>query len=52
MHKIEKAPFWGARKHIRVSAEVSGVVVNENAQALDSEGNIIPGLYCAGNLGS
>ena len=51
MHKIEKAPFWGARKHIRVSAEVSGVVVNENAQALDSEGNIIPGLYCAGNLG-
>ncbi|MBO4510234.1 MAG: FAD-binding protein [Lachnospiraceae bacterium] len=51
MHKIEKAPFWGARKHIRVSAEVSGVIVNENGQALDDEGNIIPGLYCVGNLG-
>ena len=51
MHKIEKAPFWGARKHIRVSAEVSGVVTNENAQALDAEGNVIEGLYCAGNLG-
>ena len=51
MHKIEKAPFWGARKHIRVSAEVSGVIVNENAQALDASGNPIPGLYCAGNLG-
>ena len=51
MHKIEKAPFWGARKHIRVSAEVSGVIVNENAQAIDSDGKIIDGLYCVGNLG-
>lgn len=51
MHKIEKAPFWGARKHIRVSAEVSGVKINENGQALNSEGNPIPGLYCIGNLG-
>ena len=51
MHKIEKAPFWGARKHIRVSAEVSGVICNENAQALDKDGNIIEGLYCVGNLG-
>ena len=51
MHKIEKAPFWGARKHIRVSAEVSGVITNENAQALDAEGRPIEGLYCAGNLG-
>ncbi len=51
MHKIEKAPFWGARKHIRVSAEVSGVITNENAQALDAEGKPIQGLYCAGNLG-
>lgn len=51
MHKIEKAPFWGARKHIRVSAEVSGVVVNENGQALNEAGEVIPGLYCVGNLG-
>lgn len=51
LHKIEKAPFWGARKHIRVSSEVSGVNVNENAQALNSEGKPIEGLYCVGNLG-
>ncbi|MBP1534987.1 MAG: FAD-binding protein [Ruminococcus sp.] len=51
MHKIKKAPFWGARKHIRVSAEVSGVVVNENGQALDECGKPIDGLYCVGNLG-
>ena len=51
MHKIEKAPFWGARKHIRVSAEVSGIITNENAQTLKADGTPIPGLYCAGNLG-
>ncbi len=51
LHKIEKAPFWGARKHIRVSACVSGVLTNEYAQALDADGTPIPGLYCAGNLG-
>ena len=51
MNKIEKAPFWGARKHIRVSAEVSGISVNENGQALNDDGNVIDGLYCVGNLG-
>ena len=51
MHRISKGPFWGARKHIRVSAEVSGVIVNENCQALNSRNEIIEGLYCAGNLG-
>ncbi len=51
MHKIEKAPFWGARKHIRVSAEVTGVTSNENGQVLDGSGKPIEGLYCAGNVG-
>lgn len=51
MHPIQTPPFWGARKHIRVSAECSGVITNEHAQALDAAGNPIPGLYCAGNLG-
>ena len=51
MNKIVKAPFWGARKHIRVSAEVSGVIVNECGQAMDDSGKVIPGLYCVGNLG-
>lgn len=51
MHKIAEAPFWAARKHIRVSAEVSGIKTNENAQVLDSNGQIIEGLYCAGNVG-
>ena len=51
MHPILTPPFWGARKHIRVSAECSGVITNEHAQALDGAGRPIPGLYCVGNLG-
>ena len=51
MHKIEKAPFWGVRKHIRVSSIDSGVNTNANGQALDADGNVIEGLYCVGNVG-
>ena len=51
MNKIVKAPFWGARKHIRVSAEVSGITVNEFGQAVGDNGKPIDGLYCVGNLG-
>jgi succinate dehydrogenase/fumarate reductase flavoprotein subunit len=51
MHKIETAPFWGIRKHIRVSAICAGVNTNANAQALDADGKVIDGLYCVGNLG-
>lgn len=51
MNAVKTAPFWGIRKHIRVSSLDSGVETNANGQALDANGNIIPGLYCIGNLG-
>ncbi|MCD7883226.1 MAG: FAD-binding protein [Lachnospiraceae bacterium] len=51
MHPIKTAPFWGVRKHIRVSAVCSGVMINENGQALNADGEVIDGLYCVGNLG-
>ena len=51
MKPIKQAPFWGLRKHIRVSSIDSGVMTNENAQVLDVNGNVIEGLYAVGNLG-
>ncbi len=51
MNAVKTAPFWGIRKHIRVSSLNSGVHINANGQALDADGNIVPGLYCIGNLG-
>lgn len=51
MNKIVTAPFWGIRKHIRVSSIDSGVNTNANGQALDASGKVIDGLYCVGNVG-
>lgn len=51
MNPIKTAPFYGIRKHIRVSALCSGVYTNANGQALDSTKAPIDGLYCVGNLG-
>ena len=51
MNPIETGPFYGVRRHLRVSALCSGVYTNENGQALDANKEPIEGLYCVGNLG-
>ncbi|RDB61412.1 FAD-binding protein [Gordonibacter sp. 28C] len=48
LKKIEKAPFWGIHKHVRVSALCAGVTVNENYQALRTDDTVIPGLWVTG----
>jgi len=51
MNPIKTAPFYGIRRHLRVSALCSGVFTSPNGEALDAGKNPIPGLYCVGNLG-
>lgn len=51
MKAIKTAPFYGIRRHLRVSALCSGVYTNAHGQALDANKNPIEGLYCVGNLG-
>jgi hypothetical protein len=51
MVPVEKAPFYGIHRTVRVSAICSGMLVNENHQALNGEGKTIKGLYVVGNLG-
>lgn len=48
LKKIEKAPFWGIHKHVRVSALCAGATVNENYQAITKEGAPIPNLWVTG----
>jgi len=48
---IDKAPFYGIRRTLRISAICSGLLVDDNHQCLDSGGNPIKGLYAIGNLG-
>ena len=42
MKPIKQAPFWGLRKHIRVSSIDSGIMTNETAQALTADGTPFP----------
>jgi len=48
---VLKAPFYGIHRRVRVSAICSGMLVDENHQALNGEGQPIKGLYIVGNLG-
>lgn len=48
---VLKAPFFGIHRRVRVSAICSGMLVNDNHQALNADGKPIKGLYLIGNLG-
>jgi succinate dehydrogenase/fumarate reductase flavoprotein subunit len=47
-YKIEKAPFYAAWSTPNVHDTRSGLRINAKCQVLDMNGQIIPGLYCAG----
>jgi succinate dehydrogenase/fumarate reductase flavoprotein subunit len=48
---LDTPPYYGAHRWPRISTILSGVDVNQYMQVLDAEGNIIEGLYAAGNCG-
>ena len=48
---VEKAPFYGIRRTVRISALVSGMLVDEHSRALNADGKPIKGLFIVGNLG-
>lgn len=47
---VLKAPFYGIHRRLRISAILSGILVNEDHQALTAEGRPIKGLYLIGNV--
>lgn len=51
MTTIDTPPFYGIHRHVRVSAIVSGLNVDENLQVTAAEtGEPIKGLYACGNV--
>lgn len=48
--KIDTAPFYAGARVPTVHHTMGGVEINENAQVLDSNGNVIKGLYAAGEV--
>ena len=47
---IDTAPYYAAARVPTVHHTMGGVRINVNAQVLDENGNVIPGLYAAGEV--
>jgi succinate dehydrogenase/fumarate reductase flavoprotein subunit len=48
LHKIEKPPFYAAWSTPILHDSLTGLRTDTNAQVIDIRGEVIPGLYCAG----
>lgn len=46
--KIDQGPFYASKLTIAIHYTNGGIEINPQAQALDASGNVIPGLYAAG----
>ncbi|CVH78224.1 3-oxosteroid 1-dehydrogenase [Coriobacteriaceae bacterium CHKCI002] len=46
---IKEPPFYALKRMPGVLATVGGLTVNERLEVLDTEGNVIPGLYAGGD---
>ena len=49
---VDKAPFYGIHRRVRISTICSGMLVDVNHQALYADGRPIKGLFLIGNLGA
>ncbi len=49
-HKIEKAPYWAALSSMAVHHTMGGVRIDPQTRVLDRQGEVIPGLYAAGEI--
>ncbi|MCI5773173.1 MAG: flavocytochrome c [Erysipelotrichaceae bacterium] len=47
---IDKAPYYAAARIPTVHHTMGGVKINTKAEVIDTEGNVIPGLYAAGEV--
>ena len=47
---LEEGPFIATARKPAAHHTMGGVRIDEMTHALDSEGNIVPGLYCAGEI--
>ncbi len=46
---LDKAPFYGAKNTGDILCTMDGIQIDTNMNAIDTEGNPIPGLYVVGN---
>ena len=49
MRPLARAPYYAVKVFNFCLVTVSGLTINTNMQVMDTEGNVIPGLYASGN---
>jgi len=49
LYPIKKAPFYGVPRQAYSLSCLSGLAINYDCQVLDTDGNVISGLYACGN---
>ena len=49
LSELRTPPFYGAWLGASLLCTMQGILINENAQAIDEAREPIAGLYCAGN---
>lgn len=49
-HKISKGPFYAVKVFASLLVTFGGLTVNENLQLVDKRGEVMPGLYAAGEV--
>jgi fumarate reductase flavoprotein subunit len=47
---IDKPPYYAAKQGASLLVTLGGLKINPRLQVLDTESNVIPGLYAAGNV--
>lgn len=50
MTAIDKPPYYACKGSYEMLVVLGGLTVNTNLQPLDKDGEVIPGLYVAGNV--
>ena len=48
LHKVQKSPFYAAWSTPMLHDSFAGLRTNSSAQVMDLQGEVIEGLYCAG----
>ncbi len=46
---LAQGPFYACVQVSKILCTMNGIIINENAQVLDDNEEVIPGLYAAGN---
>ena len=49
-YKMDKGPYYATKSYAKVHHTMGGVEINANCEVLDTQGNVIPGIYACGEV--